>query len=81
MPISAPSSITQPSSIAMWPTVTLAPMIVGRSSAQWMTQLSCTQDPAPTRISELSPRSTAPNHTLAAGSTTTWPISTAVGAM
>ena len=69
MPISEPSPITQPSSIAMWPTVTLAPTIVGRSSAQWMTQLSCTLEPAPITIALLSPRSTAPNQIDAPAST------------
>ena len=45
----------------MWPTVTFSPTIVGRSSAQWMTQLSCTLEPAPMTIELLSPRRTAPN--------------------
>ena len=63
------------------PTIIGENVTVGRSSAQWTTQLSCTHEPAPTRICELSPRRTAPNHTLALSSITTSPISTAVGAM
>ena len=80
IPTSAPSPIRQPSSIAMWPIVTFSPTIVGRSSAQWITQLSCTLEPAPITIALLSPRRTAPNQMRAPGETVTSPISTAVGA-
>ena len=65
----------------MCPTVTFSPTIVGRSSAQWMTQLSCTLEPWPITIALLSPRSTAPNQIEAPASTVTSPIRTAVGAM
>ena len=51
----------------MWPIVTFSPTTVGRSSAQWMTQLSCTLEPAPITIALLSPRRTAPNQMLAPG--------------
>ena len=65
----------------MWPTVTFAPTIVGSSSAQWMTQLSWTLEPAPITIASLSPRRTAPNQIEAPACTVTSPIRTAVGAM
>ena len=65
----------------MWPIVTLVPTIVGRSWAQWITQLSCTLEPAPITIELLSPRRTAPNQMLAPASIVTSPIRTAVGAM
>ena len=45
------------------------------------TQPSCTFEPAPMRISSLSPRRTEPHQTLAPGSSTTRPISTAFGAI
>ena len=64
----------------MWPIVTFAPTTVGRSSAQWMTQLSWTLEPSPMTIALLSPRRTAPNQIEAPASTVTSPISTAVGA-
>src|SRR3954453_3055888 len=80
MPTTAPSSITQPSSIAAWPTITSSPTTVGRSFAQWITALSCTEVPAPMVMFELSPRSTAPNQMLARSPTRTSPTSTAVGA-
>ena len=44
-------------------------------------QLSCTLEPAPTRISSLSPRRTAPNQMFAAASSTTLPITVAAGAI
>src|SRR4051794_7337227 len=81
MPTTAPSSITQPSSIAAWPTMTSSPTTVGRSFAQWMTALSCTEAPAPIVMLELSPRSTAPNQMLARSPTRTSPTRTAVGAI
>src|SRR5262245_15654166 len=72
--------MTQPSSIAAWPTTTFSPTIVGRSWAQWMTALSCTDAPGPMWMLELSPRSTAPNQMLALSPTRTSPTRTAVGA-
>ncbi len=46
----------------------------------WQTLASCTLDPAPISISSLSPRSTAPNQTLAPSPRRTLPISAASGA-
>ena len=80
IPTIAPSSMTQPSSIALWPTITFSPTTVGRSLAQCTTALSCTAVPAPMWIVELSPRSTAPNQMLALSPTRTSPTRTAVGA-
>ena len=44
------------------------------------TQASCTLEPAPMRISSLSPRSVAPNQTEAPASSTTRPMILASGA-
>src|SRR5215203_1125913 len=70
IPISAPSSLSRPSSSERWPIVTLEPIMVGRSSFVCMTELSCTLVPDPTPIRLKSPLSTAPNQTLAPSSTT-----------
>ena len=47
----------------------------------WQVELSCTLEFSPISIHSLSPRSTAPNHTLAELSKRTLPITVAVSAM
>ena len=82
IPISAPSSITQPSSSAPWPIDDARrPIIVG-SSMRAVRSPRCpgSRPPAPISMCEQSPRRTAPNQMLARSPTRTSPISTAVGA-
>ena len=59
-----------------------APMRVGCQAPTWTTQLSWTLVRGPTTmpLSGSSPRSTAPNQTLASDATVTLPMSTASGA-
>src|SRR5215207_148313 len=80
MPTSASSSITHPSSTERCPTVTFRSTSVGRSSLVCSTHLSWMLLPVPTTILSKSPLRTAPNQTLAPSSSTTSPMSTAVGA-
>jgi hypothetical protein len=61
-------------------TIGTAPMVSGKPMSVCRTAFSCTLDPAPTRISSLSPRSVAPNQTEAPASSTTRPIRLASGA-
>src|SRR5260370_41047178 len=47
----------------------------------WQVELSCTLEFSPISIHSLSPRSTAPNHTLADSCSRTLPITVAVSAI
>ena len=81
MPISAPSSMVQPCRMTLWPTVQFLPITMGKPRSVWQVEPSCTLAPSPISIHSLSPRSTAPNQTLAPGFRRTRPITVAVSAM
>lgn len=74
------SPITLLWTIAPWPRVTSAPMMVGPSASVWITQLSCTLVRGPMRTCDMSPRTVAPNHTDAPEAISTSPMTLAVGA-
>merc|ERR1740121_1326397 len=75
------SPVVQPCSIAMWPTVTSAPMVSGWPGSACRTVPSCTLDRSPTVMgSGLSPRMVTPNHTLDCSFSTTFPTTAAFGA-
>ena len=80
MPIRVPSPIVQPCRMTLWPTVQLAPMTRGKPGSVCSVQLSCTLLRSPTSIHSLSPRSTAPNQTLAPALSLTLPMSVALSA-
>ena len=48
------------------PDVQFLPMVRGKPMSVWQVELSCTLELSPISIHSLSPRSTAPNQTLAA---------------
>ena len=81
IPIRHSSSIVQPWSIAMWPTVTRAPTWSGMPSSVWTTQPSWMFDSSPIETRSLSPRRTELNHTLESLPRTTRPTIVAFGAM
>ena len=81
MPISVSSPIVQPCSITLWPTVTSRPMVSGEPASVCSTLRSWTLEFSPTVIGSLSPRSTAPNQTLAPGFRITLPRTVAPGAI
>ena len=65
----------------MWPITQSSPTIVGRVGMQWITVPSWIDVRAPMRIPPLSPRSTAPGHTVDSAPITTWPMMIASGWM
>ena len=81
MPISEPSPTVQPCSMAWWPTVTRAPIVSAKPGSACSTAPSWMLLRAPIAIEVLSPRATAPAHTLASAPTLTSPISVASTAM
>jgi|GEM_PF-4832220 len=60
--------------------LTSSPTIVGLPASVWMTALSCRLLRAPSTISSMSPRMTAPNHTFASAPIRTFPMTVALGA-
>ena len=80
MPISAPSPIVQPCSIAWWPTVTRLPIVSGKPGSACSTAPSWTLLSSPIAIGSLSARATAPARTVARSPTLTAPISVASAA-
>ena len=80
IPTSTSSSTVQPCTTAAWPMVTLRPMVRGQCLLQCSTAPSCTLLPEPTIMGSISPRSTAPYHTLESFPSRTLPITEALGA-
>ena len=80
MPISAPSPIVQPCSIAMWPTVTRLPIVSGNPGSACRTAPSWTLLSSSMVIGSLSARATAPTRMVARSPTLTAPMSVASAA-
>src|SRR5262245_7875019 len=80
MPIKQPSSIVAPCTTARWPTTTRRPIETGTSVSTCTTELSWMFDSSPSVIESMSPRRTAPNHTLERAPRITSPTTTAPGA-
>jgi NAD(P)-dependent dehydrogenase (short-subunit alcohol dehydrogenase family) len=80
IPISVFSPIVQPCSITICPIVQFAPMSSGWPTSVCSTDPSCTFEFSPIVIGSLSPRSVAPNHTLAPRFMTILPMTTALSA-
>ena len=73
--------MVQPCSITMWPTVTFSPMVSGLPGSACSTLPSWMLLWAPMRTgSGWSPRTTAPNHTLAPSPSSTLPMTWALSA-
>ncbi len=81
MPIRLFGPMVQPCSIALWPMVQSAPMVMGYPGSVCSTHSSWMFTRAPTSISSLSPRMTVPNQTLASSPSRTLPITVASGAI
>ena len=80
MPTRLPSPIVQPCSIALCPTVTFSPIVIGKPASTCSTAPSWTLLPAPIVIRSLSPRTTALNQTLTSSASVTSPMTAAPGA-
>ena len=70
----------QPCSMTLWPITQFAPITIGNPGSVCSVALSWICERSPSSIHSLSPRSTAPNQTLAWLFIRTRPISTAVSA-
>ncbi len=80
MPISELSPTVQPCSITWWPTVTLSPMVSGQPTSACSTDRSWMLLLRPMVSTSVSPRSTAPNQTLAFSASLTLPMTCALSA-
>ncbi len=65
MPISELSPMVQPCRITLWPITQLLPITMGKPGSVCSVELSWICERSPSSIHSLSPRSTAPNQTLA----------------
>src|SRR6266851_4925154 len=81
MPIRLPSPTVQPCSTALCPITQPRPIVSGKPGSVCNVALSWIWERSPTSIHSLSPRSTAPHHTLASDLRRTRPITTAVSAI
>src|SRR6267378_8053230 len=81
MPIKQSSSTVHPCRMARWPTPTRAPIRAGSPSSTCTIVPSWRLVRSPTTIAAMSPRSTAPYHTLAWAPSVTSPSTTAPGAI
>src|SRR2546430_1507052 len=81
MPIKQSSSMVHPCRMARCPTPTRAPIRAGSPSSTWTIVPSWRLVRSPTTIAAMSPRSTAPYHTLACALSVTSPSTTAPGAI
>src|SRR5215471_12997512 len=81
MPIRLPSPTEQPCSTTLWPITQPRPIVSGNPGSVCNVALSWIWERSPTSIHSLSPRSTAPHHTLASDLRRTRPITTAVSAI
>ena len=79
MPMRQPSPITAPWTMAPWPTMQPRPMTTGDPGSVWITTPSWMLVSAATEIRSMSPRSTAPGHTVTPSSSTTSPMIVASG--
>ena len=77
MPMRLPSPITAPWTMAQWPTAQPRPIVTGAPGSVWITTPSWMLVSAATEIRSMSPRSTAPGHTVTPSSRTTSPITVA----
>ncbi len=80
MPTMQSSSIVQPCSTALWPTLTPVPTVSGKPASTWQLTLSWRLERAPIRMSAASARSTAVNHTLDPAASVTRPTTRATAA-
>src|SRR5438445_1620723 len=81
MPMRQSSATVQPCRMARCPTPTRAPMRAGLPASTCTMVPSCRLEASPTTIAAMSPRRTAPYHTLARGPSVTSPTTPAPGAM
>src|SRR6266853_1531093 len=81
MPIRLPSPTVQPCSTTLCPITQPRPIVSGKPGSVCNVALSWIWERSPTSIHSLSPRNTAPHHTLASDLRRTRPITTAVSAI
>src|SRR5216684_1076761 len=81
MPIRLPSPTAQPCSTTLCPITQPRPIVSGKPGSVCNVALSWIWERSPTSIHSLSPRNTAPHHTLASDLRRTRPITTAVSAI
>src|SRR5262245_60389271 len=75
------SPTVQPCSTTLWPITQPRPIVIGNPGSVCNVALSWIWERSPISIHSLSPRSTAPHHTLASDLRRTRPITTAVSAI
>ena len=64
MPTRLLSPMVQPCSITLWPITQFEPITIGKPGSVCSVALSWICERSPSSIHSLSPRATAPNHTL-----------------